>query len=37
MHHANNLAEELLSQGITGMKILPFDFYAELSGRHRTP
>jgi galactonate dehydratase len=34
LHHADELAEDLLSQGITGMKIWPFDFYAEESGGH---
>jgi L-alanine-DL-glutamate epimerase-like enolase superfamily enzyme len=31
---ADELAESLLSQGITGMKIWPFDPYAEESGGH---
>ena len=34
MHSADKLAEELLSQGKTGMKVWPFDFYAELPGGH---
>jgi galactonate dehydratase len=34
LHRAGELAEDLLSQGITGMKIWPFDPYAELSGGH---
>ena len=29
LNRADELAESLLSQGITGMKIWPFDFYAE--------
>jgi galactonate dehydratase len=32
LHRADELAEDLLSQGITGMKIWPFDPYAEASG-----
>jgi galactonate dehydratase len=32
LHRADELAENLLSQGITGMKIWPFDPYAEASG-----
>jgi len=31
MSDAGSLAEELLSEGITGMKIWPFDAYAEMS------
>ncbi len=31
MHHAGELAQSLLEQGITGMKIWPFDPYAEAS------
>jgi len=31
LHDAGPLAEELLAEGITGMKIWPFDRYAELS------
>ena len=34
LNRANELAESLLSQGITGMKIWPFDPYAEASGGH---
>jgi L-alanine-DL-glutamate epimerase-like enolase superfamily enzyme len=34
LHRADELAEDLLSQGITGMKIWPFDAYAEASGGH---
>jgi galactonate dehydratase len=34
LHHADELAEDLLSQGITGMKIWPFDPHAEESGGH---
>jgi galactonate dehydratase len=34
MHRADELAESLLEQGITGMKIWPFDPYAEQSGGH---
>ena len=34
LHRADELAEDLLSQGITGMKIWPFDPYAETSGGH---
>ena len=34
LHRADELAESLLSQGITGMKIWPFDPYAEASGGH---
>jgi L-alanine-DL-glutamate epimerase-like enolase superfamily enzyme len=34
LHRADELAEDLLSQGITGMKIWPFDPYAEESGGH---
>ena len=32
LHHADDLAESLLSEGYTGMKIWPFDPYAEASG-----
>ena len=31
MNDAGGLAEELLSEGVTGMKIWPFDAYAEMS------
>ncbi len=34
LHRADELANDLLSQGITGMKIWPFDPYAEASGGH---
>ena len=34
LNRADELAEGLLSQGITGMKIWPFDPYAESSGGH---
>ena len=34
MHRAGELAIDLLAQGITGMKIWPFDPYAEASGGH---
>lgn len=34
LNHADELAESLLSQGITGMKIWPFDPYAEQSRGH---
>jgi galactonate dehydratase len=34
LNRADELAESLLSQGITGMKIWPFDPYAESSGGH---
>jgi galactonate dehydratase len=34
LHRADELAEDLLAQGITGMKIWPFDPYAEASGGH---
>lgn len=34
IHRADELAESLLAQGITGMKIWPFDPYAEASGGH---
>jgi galactonate dehydratase len=34
LNRADELAESLLSQGITGMKIWPFDPYAEASGGH---
>ncbi len=32
LHRSDELAESLLEQGITGMKIWPFDFAAEASG-----
>ncbi len=32
LHHADDLAEELLSEGITAMKIWPFDVAAEANG-----
>jgi L-alanine-DL-glutamate epimerase-like enolase superfamily enzyme len=32
LHRADELAQSLLEQGITGMKIWPFDFAAEASG-----
>ncbi len=32
LHHADDLAESLLAEGFTGMKIWPFDPYAEASG-----
>jgi L-alanine-DL-glutamate epimerase-like enolase superfamily enzyme len=32
LHHADDLAEELLDEGITAMKIWPFDVAAEASG-----
>ncbi len=32
LHHADELAESLLSEGITAMKIWPFDIAAEASG-----
>ncbi|MBA2248094.1 MAG: mandelate racemase/muconate lactonizing enzyme family protein [Chloroflexia bacterium] len=32
LHHADDLAVSLLDQGINGMKIWPFDAYAEASG-----
>lgn len=32
LHHADELALSLLDQGVTGMKIWPFDPYAEASG-----
>jgi L-alanine-DL-glutamate epimerase-like enolase superfamily enzyme len=32
LHHADDLAEELLSEGITAMKIWPFDGAAETNG-----
>jgi galactonate dehydratase len=35
LHRPGELAEDLLSQGITGMKIWPFDPYAEESGGNR--
>src|ERR687894_355144 len=34
LHRADELAEDLLSQGLTGMKIWPFDPHAEESGVH---
>src|ERR687893_2047880 len=34
LHRADELAEDLLSQGITAMKIWPFDPYAEASAGH---
>jgi len=34
MHRADELALSLLDEGITGMKIWPFDPYAEASGGH---
>jgi galactonate dehydratase len=34
LHRSGELAEDLLSQGITGMKIWPFDPHAEESGGH---
>jgi galactonate dehydratase len=34
MHRADELAHSLLDQGITGMKIWPFDPYAEATGGH---
>jgi galactonate dehydratase len=34
LNRADELAEDLFSQGITGMKIWPFDPYAEASGGH---
>jgi galactonate dehydratase len=34
LHRADELAEDLLAQGITGMKIWPFDPHAEASGGH---
>jgi L-alanine-DL-glutamate epimerase-like enolase superfamily enzyme len=34
LHRAGELAQSLLEQGITGMKIWPFDFAAERSGGH---
>ena len=34
LHHADELARDLLAQGITGMKIWPFDPYAEASLGH---
>lgn len=34
LNRADELAEDLLSEGITGMKIWPFDPYAEASGGH---
>ncbi|MEO6889520.1 MAG: mandelate racemase/muconate lactonizing enzyme family protein [Ktedonobacteraceae bacterium] len=34
MHRAGELADSLLEQGITGMKIWPFDPYAEASNGH---
>ena len=32
LHHADELAESLLDEGYTGMKIWPFDFAAETNG-----
>jgi L-alanine-DL-glutamate epimerase-like enolase superfamily enzyme len=34
LHRADELAQSLLEQGITGMKIWPFDPFAEASGGH---
>jgi galactonate dehydratase len=34
LHRADDLARSLLDQGITGMKIWPFDAFAEASGGH---
>jgi galactonate dehydratase len=34
LHRADELARDLLSQGVSGMKIWPFDPYAEASGGH---
>ncbi|MDQ3811364.1 MAG: mandelate racemase/muconate lactonizing enzyme family protein [Chloroflexota bacterium] len=34
LHRADELAHGLLDQGISGMKIWPFDLYAEASGGH---
>jgi galactonate dehydratase len=34
LHHADDLAEELLAEGISAMKIWPFDAAAEKSGGH---
>jgi galactonate dehydratase len=34
LHRPGELAEDLLSEGITGMKIWPFDPYAEATGGH---
>jgi len=34
MTRADELAEDLLSQGITAMKIWPLDYYAEQNGKH---
>lgn len=34
LHRADDLAQSLLDQGITGMKIWPFDPFAEASGGH---
>jgi L-alanine-DL-glutamate epimerase-like enolase superfamily enzyme len=34
INHPGRLASELLAQGITGMKIWPFDPYAEATGGH---
>jgi len=34
LHRADELAQSLLEQGITAMKIWPFDFAAEASGGH---
>lgn len=35
IHHPAELARDLLEQGITGMKVWPFDAYAEESHGHR--
>ncbi|WP_026181142.1 mandelate racemase/muconate lactonizing enzyme family protein [Demetria terragena] len=34
LHHADDLAEDLLSEGYMGMKIWPFDRFAEENGGH---
>lgn len=34
LHRADELAQSLLDEGISGMKIWPFDLYAERSGGH---
>ena len=34
IHHPGRLARDLLDQGVRGMKIWPFDAYAEASGGH---
>ncbi|NEU31073.1 mandelate racemase/muconate lactonizing enzyme family protein [bacterium LRH843] len=34
LYHAGDLAESLVSEGYMGMKIWPFDIYAEASGGH---